>query len=162
MAGPSDTLGRPWPTLAIRPWDLSPRRRTDLIVCDFLMYVVTRDRIWSWERRFFDFRLNSLEDEDRRTMGVRQGVARDSLMFHPGPPCLTLLRPKGWPPLKRRFSETALRSFQVWPARRTGGLQLSSTFLDTPRRTPMGLVDPNRTHFHLKNASTLCFTAFYS
>jgi hypothetical protein len=26
------------------------------------------------------------------TMGVRQGVAMDSLKFHPGPPSLTLLR----------------------------------------------------------------------
>jgi hypothetical protein len=34
-------------------------------------------------------------------MGVWQGVFRDSLKFHPGLPCLTLLRPAGGPPLKR-------------------------------------------------------------
>jgi hypothetical protein len=34
-------------------------------------------------------------------MGVWQGVATDSLRFYPGPPCPTLLRPAGEPPLKR-------------------------------------------------------------
>jgi len=34
-------------------------------------------------------------------MGVWQGVAMDSLTFHPGPPCPTFLRPTGGPPLKR-------------------------------------------------------------
>jgi hypothetical protein len=34
-------------------------------------------------------------------MGVRQGVAMDSLKFYPGPICPTLLRPAGGPPLKR-------------------------------------------------------------
>jgi hypothetical protein len=33
-------------------------------------------------------------------MGVWQGVAMDSLKFHPGLPCLTLLCPAGGPPLK--------------------------------------------------------------
>jgi len=45
-------------------------------------------------------------------MGVWQGVAMDSLKFHPGPACLTLLCP-------------------------VGGLQPSSSLLDTPRRMPM-------------------------
>jgi hypothetical protein len=42
-------------------------------------------------------------DEDGAiiNMGVWQGVAMDSLKFHPGPPCPTLLRPAGGPPLKR-------------------------------------------------------------
>jgi hypothetical protein len=35
---------------------------------------------------------------------VRQGVSTDSLKFHPGPPCPTLLRPVGGPPLKQ-FSD---------------------------------------------------------
>jgi hypothetical protein len=34
-------------------------------------------------------------------MGLWQGVTMDSLKFHPGPPCPTLLRPAGGPPLKR-------------------------------------------------------------
>jgi hypothetical protein len=34
-------------------------------------------------------------------MGVWQGVAMDSLKFHPGPPWPTLLRSAGGPPLKR-------------------------------------------------------------
>jgi hypothetical protein len=36
-------------------------------------------------------------------MGVRQGVAMDSLKFYLGPPCLTLLRPAVGPPLKRPY-----------------------------------------------------------
>jgi hypothetical protein len=32
-------------------------------------------------------------------MGVWQGVAMDSLKFHQSPPCLTLLRPTGGPPV---------------------------------------------------------------
>jgi hypothetical protein len=36
-------------------------------------------------------------------MGVWQGVATDSLKYHPGPPSLTLLRPAVEPPLKRPF-----------------------------------------------------------
>jgi hypothetical protein len=37
-------------------------------------------------------------------MGVWQGVAMNSLQFHSGPPCSTLLRPTGGPPLKRPYS----------------------------------------------------------
>jgi hypothetical protein len=37
-------------------------------------------------------------------MGVWQGVAMDSLKDHSGPPCLTLLRPVGGPPLRRPSS----------------------------------------------------------
>jgi hypothetical protein len=36
------------------------------------------------------------------SMGVWQGVAIESLKFHPGPPCLTLLGPAGGPPLVAR------------------------------------------------------------
>jgi hypothetical protein len=36
-------------------------------------------------------------------MGVWQGVVMNSLKFHPGPPCPTLLRPAGGPLLKRPF-----------------------------------------------------------
>jgi hypothetical protein len=57
-------------------------------------------------------------------MGVWQGVAMDSLKFHPGLPCPTFLRPAGRRPLKR-------------PAHRACGLRPSSTPLDTPRRTPL-------------------------
>lgn len=34
-------------------------------------------------------------------MGIGQGVALDTLKFHPGCPCPTLLRPTDGPPLKR-------------------------------------------------------------
>jgi len=37
-------------------------------------------------------------------MGVWQGVAMDSLKFHPSPPCPTLLCPAGEPPLRRPYS----------------------------------------------------------
>jgi hypothetical protein len=63
------------------------------------------------------------------TMGVWQGLAMDSLKFHPGPLYPTLLCPVGRPPLKRLF--------QGWPARRASGLRQSSTPLDTSRCTPM-------------------------
>jgi hypothetical protein len=42
-------------------------------------------------------------------------------------------------PCGRATLETALRLFQAWPANREGGLQLSSTLLDTPRRMPMSV-----------------------
>jgi hypothetical protein len=56
-------------------------------------------------------------------IGVWQGVAMYSLKFHLGPPCPNLLCPVGGPPLK-------------WPIScfRGGGLQLSFTPLNTPRR----------------------------
>jgi hypothetical protein len=37
-------------------------------------------------------------------MGVWQGVAMDSLKFHPGPPCQTLLIPAGGSPLKLPYN----------------------------------------------------------
>jgi hypothetical protein len=37
-------------------------------------------------------------------IGVWQGVAMDSLKFHPGPPCHTLQLAAGGPPLKRPYS----------------------------------------------------------
>jgi hypothetical protein len=49
------------------------------------------------------------------SMGVWQEVAMNSLDYHSGLPCPTLVRVAG------------------------GGLRLSYTLLDTPRRTPMGL-----------------------
>jgi hypothetical protein len=57
----------------------------------------------------------------------------DSLKFHSGPPCLTLLRLAGWPPLKQPYS--CFRGSR--PTGWAGGLQPSSTLLDTPRDTPM-------------------------
>jgi hypothetical protein len=36
-------------------------------------------------------------------LGVRHGIAMDSLKFHPGPPCPTFGRPAGEPPLKRPY-----------------------------------------------------------
>jgi hypothetical protein len=40
-------------------------------------------------------------------------------------------------PYGRATPETALQLSGGWPARRAGGLQTSSTILDTPCRTPM-------------------------
>jgi hypothetical protein len=40
-------------------------------------------------------------------------------------------------PCGRATPEMALQPFQEWPARRAGGLQPSSTHLETPRCTPM-------------------------
>jgi hypothetical protein len=48
-------------------------------------------------------------------MGVWQGAAMDSLKYHYGPPCPTLLRPVGRPSLKRPYG----------------------CFIDTTRRRPM-------------------------
>jgi hypothetical protein len=48
-------------------------------------------------------------------MGVRQGVAMDFLKFHPGPPCPTLLRPAGGPPLKQPAGQAACgRLLPLW------------------------------------------------
>jgi hypothetical protein len=58
-----------------------------------------------------------------------------SLKFHPGPPCPTLLRPAGGPPLKRPYGR-----FWGGPPRRAGGLRPSRSLLDAPRRTPVDLV----------------------
>jgi hypothetical protein len=41
-------------------------------------------------------------------MGVWQGVAMDSLKFHPRPPYATLLRPAGGPSLKRPYDRKAI------------------------------------------------------
>jgi hypothetical protein len=56
----------------------------------------------------------------------------DSLNFHLGPPFMTLLRPVGEPPLKRRYSR-----FRGDSLTGGGGLWPSSTPLDTPRSTPI-------------------------
>jgi hypothetical protein len=57
--------------------------------------------------------------------GVWEGVAVDSLKFRSGPPCLTVLGPAGGPPLKQPYGH-----FRCDP-------RATSTYLDTPRRTPM-------------------------
>jgi hypothetical protein len=65
-------------------------------------------------------------------IGIWQGVAMDSLKFHPGSPCLTVLCPADRQPLKRPYS------------RFRGGLPTGwadccrlLTPLDTARSTPM-------------------------
>jgi hypothetical protein len=63
--------------------------------------------------------------------GVWKGVVMDSLKYWWAPLSPTLLHPVRGPSLKLPF----LR----WPARRAGGLQPSSTPLDTPRRAPMAM-----------------------
>jgi hypothetical protein len=44
------------------------------------------------------------KDENRSNIGVRQGVATDSLNFHLVSPCPTLLRLAGGPTLKQHYS----------------------------------------------------------
>jgi hypothetical protein len=60
-------------------------------------------------------------------MSVWQGVAKDSLKYHSGPPCPILLRPAGMPPPKRLVLG--------WPAHRAGSLRPSFTPLVTPHCT---------------------------
>jgi hypothetical protein len=48
------------------------------------------------------------------SIGVRQGVAMDSLNLHPGPPCPTLLCPAGGPPLKRLYAQFSNRLLSLW------------------------------------------------
>jgi hypothetical protein len=75
-------------------------------------------------------------------------LTMDSLKFHPGPPCPTLLRPPGGPPLRRPCF-----GFRGGPpAGAVGGWRLavggwrSSIPLDTPRRT--AYANGNRLHFN--------------
>jgi hypothetical protein len=67
-------------------------------------------------------------------MGIWKWVEMDSPMFHPGLPCLTLLRPAGGPPLKRPYGRfrDGLPAERAAPA---GGLRPSSTPVDTLHRT---------------------------
>jgi hypothetical protein len=53
----------------------------------------------------------------------------------PGP-----AKPDPFTSCRQDTPKTALRPFLGWPACRAGSLQSSSTLLDTPRRTPMGLI----------------------
>jgi hypothetical protein len=69
----------PWIPLAIQAW--SRRRRGGVEAAS--------GRIWQLPATVMTF-----------AMGAWQGVAMDSLKFHPGPPCPTLLRPAGGPLLK--------------------------------------------------------------
>jgi hypothetical protein len=90
-------------------------------------FMIRRQPLWCWERTFkvfiTAFGTTHVKDVTKKestlvlilSMGVRQGVAMDSLKFHPGPPSSILLRPVGGPPLKRPFQE--------WPVRRAGGLR---------------------------------------
>jgi hypothetical protein len=54
----------------------------------------------------------------------------DSLKFHLGPPCPTLLCPAGGPPLKWPYGR-----FRDGPPTGQAALRPSPTFFDTPRRT---------------------------
>jgi hypothetical protein len=65
-------------------------------------------------------------------MGVWEGVAMDSLEYH-----LAMHDPST--PCERATLETVLRPFLGWATRRAGGLQPSSSLLDTLCHTPMAL-----------------------
>jgi hypothetical protein len=89
------------------------------------------DRFWLIVKRPSDSNLFSCRKGNLKmaaTMGARQGVAMDSLMFRSGPTSSTLLHPAGMLPLNRPYS-------------RAGDLRPSPTPLDTRRRTPLG--DPH-------------------
>jgi hypothetical protein len=82
MAGPSDTLGSPWPLLTKRPGsDLAD---------DELPSSSPRDP-------------SALVTQFCPNQAHTAGVSPDSLKFHPGPPCSILLRPVGGPPPKRPY-----------------------------------------------------------
>jgi hypothetical protein len=75
-----------------------------------------------------------------RRWGEWQGVAPNSLKFHPDPPCLTLLRPVGGPPLKRPVSVFSLLGHPT-PyayARKVGRMWggVKAEYGDTVRRGP--------------------------
>jgi hypothetical protein len=61
----------------------------------------TASRIWRTSTKRLG--RDSLSTDDVRTICVWQGVAMDSLKFHLGPPCPTLLWPAGGPPLKQPY-----------------------------------------------------------
>jgi hypothetical protein len=73
--------------------------------------------------------------EAGRIRAVREGVSTDSLKFHAGPPCPTLICPAGGPP-----PQMALWPFGGWPAHRAGSLWPSYSPLDTPSRTGVGRI----------------------
>jgi hypothetical protein len=66
-------------------------------------FVMTR-KVSNGDRNAGQKRCTSKKMALKMTVGVWQGVAMDSLKFHPGPPCPTLLRPAGGPPPKRPYS----------------------------------------------------------
>jgi hypothetical protein len=71
----------------------------------------------------------------RRERGFHGRMARGGYglpKVSPGPAMLDPSTPCG-----QATPERALQPFQGWPARRAGGLRLSSTLLDTARRTAM-------------------------
>jgi hypothetical protein len=68
---------------------------------------------------------------------IWEGVSTDSLKFYTGPPCLTFLCPQSGPPAKRPY----ICFWGGLPAGRAGGLQPSSTSMDTTRCTCLTAVD---------------------
>jgi hypothetical protein len=74
-------------------------------------------------------------------MGICQGVAMDSLKFHPALKCRTLLRPAGGPPLKRPYSRFRGSPLTGWAA--CGRLQL----LRTPNAERLCIYHPS-SFFH--------------
>jgi hypothetical protein len=50
-----------------------------------------------------------MKGEAHRRMARGGQLAMDSVWFHPGPPCLTLLRPADRPPLKLPYSYSRFR-----------------------------------------------------
>jgi hypothetical protein len=54
--------------------------------------------------------------EEQVNIGVRQGVAMDSLKYRYGPPCLTLLSLAGRPLLKRPYGRFWGCLLPLWPS----------------------------------------------
>jgi hypothetical protein len=81
-------VARPW------PWPVS-FRRLSASFGDFQARLVQKASSPHLSRPQFS------RASEKKSVGMWQGVAMDSLKRHPGPPCPTLLRPAGGPPLKR-------------------------------------------------------------
>jgi hypothetical protein len=74
---------------------------TDLCSC-LVIFSENRDILGHIELHSGSTRLR-VKSTGGDIMGVWQGVAMDSLKYHQGPPCPTLLRPAGGPPLKQPY-----------------------------------------------------------
>jgi hypothetical protein len=77
-------------------------------------------------------------------MGIWKGVAMDSLKYHPGLNCPTLLRSVGRPPQKWPYGHTALQSYglmAVWGVAHLQGGRPSAVFYPLGHPTPYAYAD---------------------
>jgi hypothetical protein len=167
MAGPGKTLGSPWPPLAIRPccrWQTTStfsiarvRARASKRSSSFLASCcgTGRESPTTPASCRLDCASRLPKRPSRATCSGKVGnifthgcmargghglpkVSHGPVMPYPSMPC------------KRATPETALCPFQELPTRRAGGLQPSSTSIDTPRPTPMFSVSDS-SHLSVSN-----------